>query len=123
MRGSARQWALFLAWAIAGAALALFVSQIGFFTVPLGLVLVAVLLRRGGDEEALGLFAGAGAVAALIGVLNLDYHPCPRGVHVLKPGETSFECGGFDGTPWLIAGALAMAAALICFELLRRRRG
>jgi hypothetical protein len=121
MPGHARQWALFAAWGVAGASLTLIVSQIAFFTVPAGLVLLLVLLRYGGNEEALGLFAGAGAVATVIGVLNLGYHPCPRdGPVVLPPGQTSYECGGFDGTPWLILGAALMTAAVVGFALLRR---
>jgi hypothetical protein len=120
MSGRARQLALFTAWGVAGASLTLIVSQIGFFTVPAGLVLVLALLRYGGNEEALGLFAGAGAVAAVIGVLNLDYHPCSDGPVVLPPGQTSYECGGFDGMPWLIVGAALMTAAVVGFALLRR---
>jgi hypothetical protein len=39
---------------------------------------------------------------------------------VLEPGQTSFECGGFDGTPWLIVGAVLMVAAGLAYWRLRR---
>src|SRR5438105_3498447 len=62
------------------------------------------------------------SVIALIGLLNLDYHPCPNGTVVLPPGQTSYECGGFDGTPWLIVGALLMVGAVLVFWWLRGLR-
>jgi hypothetical protein len=115
-----RGWALFLGWAVAGACLALIVSVVGTFTVPVGLVLVGLLYWRGRGTEALGLFEGAGMVIAFVGLINLDYHPCPGGTVVLTHGETSFECGGFDGTPWLVVGAVLMVASGLAFWRLRR---
>jgi hypothetical protein len=118
--GPFRGWLLFLCWAVAGACLTLMVSQVGAFTLPVGLVLVGLLYWQGRGTEALGFFEGAGMVIAFVGLINLDYHPCPGGTVVLKPGQTSFECGGFDGTPWLIVGAVLMVAAGLAFWRLRR---
>lgn len=123
MPGRARQWVLFTAWGVAGASLTLVVSQIGFFTAPLGMVLTALLVRRTNmAAEVLGALAGAGAVSTFVGVVNLDYHPCSDGPVVLPPGQTSYECGGFDGTPWLIVGAALLIGAVVGFAVLRRQQ-
>lgn len=99
------------------------VSQVGFFTVPVGLVLVAVLGWRW-PGEALGLAEGAAAVAVLIGAINLDYRPCPPGgVTILRPGRTDAGCGGFDGTPWLVGGLVGMIGVAVLFWLLKRASG
>jgi hypothetical protein len=111
---------MFLAWSVAGACLALIVSQVGALTLAIGLLLVALLLWRARGREAIGLLAGAGAVAVLVGVINLGYNPCPSGPVVLKPGQTDFECGGFDGAPWLAVGLALMVVAAIAFRLMRR---
>jgi hypothetical protein len=58
----------------------------------------------------LGLLEGAGGVSAVIGLVNLNYRPC-SGTLVLRPGQSSISCGGFDGTPWLIAGLATMTLA------------
>jgi hypothetical protein len=62
-------------WSMAGACFAL---AIGVFTVPLGVLLVALLARRQGSSgrELLGLLEGAGVVIALFGALNLGYRSC-----------------------------------------------
>jgi hypothetical protein len=114
------RWTMFVAWGIAGAALALIVSVIGAFTVPVGIALVIVLTARA-PREFVGFVAGVGATAAVIGALNLDYQPCAR-IEVLRPGQTDYECGGFDGTPWLVAGLVLIVAAVLLFLALRRGR-
>ena len=115
------RWLWFAGWAVAGACLALIVSQIGVFTFPAGVVLIVVLTWHA-PRHALGFVAGVGAVGVVIGALSLDYHPCPRdGVTVLEPGQTSFECGGFDGTPWLVVGAVLVVAAMVGYALANRR--
>jgi hypothetical protein len=115
-----RRWTMFVLWAAAGAALTLIVSAVGVFTVPAGIALVVVLTVLA-PREVIGFVAGVGATAAVIGTLNLGYTPCSS-VEVLGPGQTDFECGGFDGTPWLVAGLALLAAAVLLFAALSRGR-
>ena len=117
-----RGWPWFMGWALVGVALAIQVSVIGLFFLPILLLGPLVLARLTGAAEALGVVGGGGSVIALIGLLNLDYQPCPNGTVVLPPGQTSYECGGFDGTPWLIVGALLMVGAVLVFWWLRGLR-
>jgi hypothetical protein len=116
-------WLRFLAWSATGACLALGISAIGLFTVPAGLLFAVALtptLRTG--RELLGLLAGAGAVSVVGGAISLHYRACPKGPVVLAPGQASFSCGGFDGTPWLITGlAVTVLAAALYWWIGRRR--
>ena len=114
------RWTMFAAWGIAGAATGLSITSLAFVTLPVAIVLIAVLVLRA-PREAIGLVAGVGATVAVIGALNLDYTPCAR-LEVLRPGQTDFECGGFDGAPWLAAGLALIAAAVLVFLALRRGR-
>ena len=97
------------------------VSVLGLFFLPILLVGPVILARLTRAGEAIGVIGGVGSVIALIGILNLDYRPCPSGPVILPPGKTSFECGGVDGTPWLIVGVVLMAAATLAYSLLRRK--
>lgn len=90
-------------------------SQIGLVTVPAGVVLALWLARRSEGRQALGLVEGAGMVSVVVGVIHLDYHPCPSGPIVLGPDQTSFSCGGFDGLPWLIAGFISTGVAAFLY--------
>ena len=111
-----------LGWAIVGAALALSVSQLAIITVPLAAVLIGFLARRSNGPELVGAVVGAGAVGVLIGVINLDYRPCPsNGVLVLPVAAREASCGGFDGLPWLIAGASVMLAGVLLYGILNLR--
>src|SRR4051812_6916478 len=99
---SQRKW--FFGWVLAGSCLALGVSQIGVFTIPVGLVIAIVLSRRAARSDALGLVIGAGLVAVVVGLLNLDYSSCGDGGDLrVGPGQ-EVSCGGLDGRPWLAAG-------------------
>ena len=118
-----RRGFLFLAWGLAGAGMSLFFSQIGAFTALPALLLAVALGWRGIGAEAFGLLAGVGSVAAAVGVVNLDYHPCPNHPVILPPGQHSFECGGFDGTPWLIVGIAITVASVLGFLLVSSARG
>lgn len=111
-----------MAWGLVGICLALVVSQLGLFTLPAG-VLVALFLRaRGERRERLGLLEGAGVVSAVVGVVNLNYRPCSSGDAVLRVGQTSVSCGGFDGTPWLIAGLVTMTLVAVAYWRIGRRK-
>jgi hypothetical protein len=118
---SSHRYVGLLGWTLAGACLALAVSQIGFVTIPVGVLLV-VILAFAAPKDAVGFLEGVGIVAAVIGAINLDYHPCPRGgTTILKPGQTDVGCGGFDGAPWLIGGTALAVAVFVLWSLLRRR--
>lgn len=120
MKGVTAEWFRFLAWGLIGVCLSLVVSQIGLFTLPIGILLILVMRRRGESRERLGLLAGAGAVGAVVGFANLNYRPCSSGVTVLRIGQASVSCGGFDGTPWLIAGLATMMLAAVAYWRIRR---
>jgi hypothetical protein len=62
----------------------------------------------------------------LIGFLNRDYTPCPpQGSLYLPAGSppgSSVSCGGFDPAPWLIAGIVVSALALLSYTALAYAR-
>lgn len=110
---------------LAGAGYGMGISQVGLFTIPAAALLTVGLVRSGATgREMLGVVEGVGGVGVAVGVIHLDFNPCPsngtQGTFVLAPGQTSASCGGFDGLPWLIAGLVVMAGALVAFWLLTR---
>jgi hypothetical protein len=117
-------WKAFVAWALAGALVVFaFLSgfSIGLFVLPLaGVVLWIVARRTSAWPEVFGVGAGAGALCLLVAFLNRDYTPCPEGPITLAPGQTSFECGGADPVPWLVAGVALVAGSVLAYFLLRR---
>ena len=120
-----RSWASFAAWAIAGglSTVAILTGfSIGIFVAPVALLVVWLAVRRASrGAELLGLAAGVGAILLLVAFLNRDYTPCPDGPVTLAPGQTEFECGGFDPLPWLVAGAVVVAVSLVVYAAVRMR--
>ena len=119
-------WTAFAAWALAGALLVFSVLSgfsIGLFILPLALIAIAaVAWRAAAWPESVGAVAGAGTVCLLIAFLSRDYDPCPQGrVRVLRPGETSVECGGMDPVPWLVIGIVLVAIPVASHAAMRRR--
>jgi hypothetical protein len=114
------RWVRFLGWGLVGVCVTLVVSQIGLFTLPIGLVLALIFSRGSRGREMLGLLEGAGGVSAVIGLVNLNYRPCSGGPLLLQPGQSSISCGGFDGIPWLIAGLATMTLAAAVYWRLSR---
>lgn len=116
------RWGWFAAWSLPGACIALGVSQIGLVTLPLGVLLGVWLSRRSAARDSLGLVEGVGLVGVVIGLLNLDYSPCPSDrTLTLAPGQASVSCGGFDGRPWLVAGMALVALGVLSYWLVTRR--
>lgn len=117
-------WKGFLAWAAAGGLLVFAVVSglsIGLFVLPLAVVILVLVVRRvRGWPEILGAGAGCGAICLLIAFLNRDYNPCPEGPITLGPGESEFECGGFDPLPWLVAGLALVALSTLTYAFARR---
>jgi hypothetical protein len=108
-----------------GACLAFAVTALGFFVVPVGLLLAIGLARRRRGMDAVGLVAGIGVMVAWIGSINLDYHACSSSsVSLALPrGSTRsavYSCGGVNGTPWMIVGVTALLAALVVYIVATR---
>jgi hypothetical protein len=110
---------------VPGMCFGMFVSVVGLFTIPVGIVIALALHRRSGGREMLGLITGIGITITFIGSLHGNYQACsaePRAL-VLRPGQASagFSCGGVDGPHWLIVGvALTIAAAAMYWYTARR---
>jgi hypothetical protein len=121
-----RRWLWFIAWVLPGACFGLLISELlAIFTLPVGILAVLVLRRHSGGREALGLLAGIGVVIGAIGSIHVHYQACSAtgGSLFLRVGQTSVgsSCGGVDGIPWLIAGVVLTATAVILYLLASRR--
>jgi len=120
-----RRWLWFIAWALPGACFALSISALAIFTLPLGILAVLALQRRSGGRGALGLLAGIGVAIGAIGSIHVQYQACSatNRTLVVPVGQTSVGsfCGGVDGIPWLIAGFVLTATAVILYLLASRR--
>jgi hypothetical protein len=96
----------FWLWSLAGALVTFSVlaaASIGLFVLPLAALVTALIARRMQDRaELLGALVGAGAVCAVIALLQ-------RG------------SGGLDARPWLVAAAVLAGLGIASFALLERR--
>lgn len=115
------RWAL---WVLAGALAALTVlgmASIGIFVAPFTVAAFGAAGRWGGEERVIfGIAAGVGLTLVAIGVLNLDYTPCPSsGTLVLRPGQDEVGCGGTNPVPWFAVGGALMLAGAVGAELRR----
>ncbi|WP_019136157.1 hypothetical protein [Cellulomonas massiliensis] len=112
-----RPWAI-VAWAVAGACLALVVSAIGVFTVPVGVLLVVVLLVARRFPESPAVLVGAGALPLYVAWLN---RTGPG--RVCSTTATTESC--FDATspwPWVAVGlVLVVGGALLAVRTGWRR--
>jgi hypothetical protein len=110
----------FAVWALAGLLLAFTILSgfsIGFLIAPFAVVALMVAARRAGHgPEATGMVLGTGVTLSVIGLLNLDYDPCPDRVTVtLEVGE-EVRCGGMDPVPWLLAGGALAALSIALYR-------
>jgi hypothetical protein len=122
-------WLWFAAWSAAGALFTFsFLAglSIGLLVVPFAAgALLYVAWRSPHISEGLGSGAGIGATLLLVAFLNRDYRPCPEeglSLPANAPPGASIECGGFDPTPWLLAGVVTVALALLGYGITSRRR-
>jgi len=114
----------FLAWTVAGALVALTVLgilSIGIFVLPFAVAAIIFLRRRSpGWPTTLGIPAGVGVMAIVLGFLNLDYQPCTSAPIVLH-GQETYSCGGIDPTPLFLVGSLILVAAFVVYAVVSRR--
>jgi hypothetical protein len=120
---SRRSWRWFVAWMTPGVCLAFGVTALGILTLPVGVVIIAVLGLRRPTAEAWGLLAGIGVIVAWIGSLNLDYRGCTSNaahltLTVAGRSSATYSCGGVNGLPWLIAGGCAAGVAVLAYVLM-----
>jgi hypothetical protein len=89
-------------------------GSIGLVLLPLAVIAVFVAVRRFSfGTSTIGAVAGLGLAFVCIGIVNLGTQSCPSGPFVLGPGQLgSLECGGANPTPWLVAGAALVLAAV-----------
>jgi hypothetical protein len=119
----------FAAWCAAGALFTLsFLAglSIGVVGLPFAAgALLYVAWRSPHISEGFGSGAGIGATLLLVALLNRDYRPCPEeglSLPASAPPGTSIECGGFDPTPWLLAGVVTAALARLGYGVASLRR-
>ena len=108
----------FLAWAAVGVGVALGVSALGIFAVPLAL-LVAILLivRHHADCSAFGILVGMGLLSLYVAYVQRK----GPGTVYWHTATASGADQYLDPRPWLVAGLLLVAAGIFAF-LWRLRR-
>jgi hypothetical protein len=102
----------FFAWAAVGAGVALGISVIGVFAVPLALLLaVFLLVRHQADRSAFGILVGMGSVSLYVA------HMQRKG-----PGTVSWHTATASGSstymdprPWLVVDVLLVVIGVAAF--------
>jgi hypothetical protein len=115
-------WAI--GWFIVGAAGAvalLAVASIGLFLAPVVAAAAVGLARVAPARSALFAMVGAGAVLVVLGLLNLDYRPCPNHAIGTTEGE-SYSCGGLRPAVTIGLGLLLAAGGVVRYATLRPPR-
>jgi hypothetical protein len=108
-----------LAWAAVGVGVALGISALGLFAVPLAL-LVAILLivRHHADRSAFGIFVGMGLLALYVAYVQRK----GPGTVYWHTATASGADQYLDPRPWLVAGILLVAVGVAAFLWRDRRR-
>lgn len=116
--GPRPQLAWFLAWAAVGVGVALGVSALGLFAMPLAL-LVAILLivRHHADRSAFGIPVGMGLLSLYVAYVQRK----GPGTVYWHTATASGSDQYLDPRPWLVAGMLLVAVGILAF-LWRQRR-
>jgi hypothetical protein len=119
-------WGSFAAWTIAGGLITYSILDLpayGLFALPVAALLIVFLAGRiAFKPDGLGLIVGCGALVLFVAWRNRDFTPCPpSGTFVLRPGQVSASCGGLTPVPWLVSGAVMIAAGFVGYALSRRR--
>lgn len=90
--------------------------SIGMFVAPFAIAAVVLAVRQGHAalEPLWGGLLGVGIVSLFVAFRSRGYSPCPpAGTPVLFGPGQSGGCGGMDPMPWLVVGALLLAAGLL----------
>lgn len=111
-RGPLSQVPWFVAWAVVGVGVALGVSVLGIFAIPMALLLaVFLLVRHHADRSAFGLLAGMGLISLYVAYVQRK-----------GPGTVSWHTATESGTdtymdprPWLVAGLLLVVIGIAAF--------
>lgn len=105
-------------WVLAGLCLALVVSQVGVVTVPVGIVLVVLLVRRDGRGWP-ALLVGLGLLPLYVGWLNRSG---PGEVCTTTPHEQSCV-DQLAPAPWFAVGVvLVLVGVVLSLRTARRTR-
>jgi hypothetical protein len=119
-------WAATCAWALGfalGAFAAAGVVSIGFVVLPFAVIACAVAAWRcrALPEGAIGAGLGTGIVLFVIGLMNPTLPPCVaigvRNGEPVYPGN----CGGVNGTSWVLVAA-ALVVAAVAGQIVMERR-
>lgn len=118
----------FASWAVAGFLLAgslISIASVGLYALPVALVVLVIVARafRLGVGS-FGFFAGGGFALLVVAVITaLEPGGHCSGPITIAPGQqqTSVTCGGTSATPWIVAGAIAVAIGLVGVLVAQRR--
>jgi hypothetical protein len=116
--GTRSQVPWFLAWTAVGAGLALVISVLGVFAVPLALLLaVFLLVRHHTGRSAFGILVGIGLLSLYVAYVQRKGPGTVTWHTATASGSDTY----MDPRPWLVAGLLLIAIGIAAF--LWRRRG
>jgi hypothetical protein len=102
----------FFAWAAVGVGVALIVSVLGIFAVPLALlVAVLLILFRHADRSAFGVLAGMGLLSLYVAYVQRKGPGTVYWHTATSSGSEQY----LDPRPWLVAGILLVAAGVVGF--------
>jgi len=111
-RGARAQLPWFFAWVAVGVGLALAVSVLGIFAVPLSLLVAALLIvSHHADRSAFGVLAGVGLLSLYVAFVQRHGPGTVYWHTATSSGSEQY----LDPRPWLVAGILLVAAGFGAF--------
>ena len=119
-RGVRAQLPWFFAWSAVGVGLALAVSVLGIFGVPLALLVAALLVVfHHADRSAFGVLAGVGLLSLYVAFVQRHGPGTVYWHTATASGSEQY----LDPRPWLAAGILLVAFGIGAFVWRRRDAG
>ncbi len=108
----------FFAWVAVGVGLALGISALGIFAVPLALlVTILLIVRHHADRSALGVPVGVGLLALYVAYVQRKGPGTVYWHTATASGAEQY----LDPRPWLVAGLLLVAVGFVAFLWAQRR--